>query len=176
VSVSLASLRGQFPGAVLESGGEDRADPWALVPRERVVEVLRFLRDDLDLDFDMLSDLTVVDYLAWPRGRARDQRFEVVYQLYSLKRRARLRIKARLPEADPSIDSVVPLWKGAGWLEREAWDLYGVRFRGHPDLRRILMYEEFVGHPLRKDYPIEKRQPLVRRPDPEAGPAGSAPP
>jgi NADH-quinone oxidoreductase subunit C len=84
----------------------------------------------------------------------------------------RLRVKAQLDEPEeegayPTIDSVASLWAGANWFEREAWDLYGVKFRGHPDLRRILMYEEFVGHPLRKDYPKEKRQPLVRRPPDE---------
>jgi NADH-quinone oxidoreductase subunit C len=107
----------------------------------------------------MLADLTCVDYLG------REPRFEVVYHLHSLSRRHRLRIKAGVSESDPTIDTVTDLWATAGWLEREVWDFYGVRFSGHPDLRRILMYEEFVGHPLRKDYVVDKRQPLVRRPD-----------
>ncbi|MGZ6993444.1 MAG: NADH-quinone oxidoreductase subunit C, partial [Ilumatobacteraceae bacterium] len=81
---------------------------------------------------------------------------------------ARLRVKAPLAEpedgSNPALDTIVPLWASANWFEREVWDLYGIKFRGHPDLRRILLYEEFVGHPLRKDYPKEKRQPLVRRP------------
>jgi NADH:ubiquinone oxidoreductase subunit C len=91
----------------------------------------------------------------------------------SLQRRATLKHRVRLyggcPENDPTIDSLCSVWEGANWYEREAYDLYGVRFKGHPDLRRILMYPEFVGHPLRKDYPKEKRQPLVRRSHTEAG-------
>jgi NADH-quinone oxidoreductase subunit C len=126
---------------------------------------LRFLRDDPECALDFLTDLTCVDYLAYPPA-GREPRFELVYQLYSTERKHRLRVKAGVPDGpSPTIDSVVPLWPGANWLEREVWDLYGIKFQGHPDLRRILMYEEFVGHPLRKDYPKEKRQPLVRRID-----------
>ena len=116
---------------------------------------MRFLRDTSGLEFDMLSDLTCVDYLG------ETPRFEMVYHLYSVARNHRVRVKSRLPEADPRIDSCIPVWAGANWLEREVWDLYGIRFNGHPDLRRLLLYEEFEGHPLRKDYPKEKRQPLV---------------
>src|SRR5439155_8483808 len=109
----------------------------------------------------ILMDLTAVDYLG------RDPRFEVVYHLYSPARRHRVRLKVELDGELPEIDSVADLWASANWYEREAWDLYGIKFRGHPDLRRVLLYEEFVGHPLRKDYPKEKRQPLVRRPPDE---------
>jgi NADH-quinone oxidoreductase subunit C len=116
---------------------------------------MRFLRDEPGLDFEMLMDVTAVDYLG------QEPRFEVVYHLYSLKRNHRVRIKARLPEAAPEIASLVELWPSANWMEREVWDLYGIRFSGHPDLRRILLYDEFEGHPLRKDYPKERRQPLV---------------
>jgi NADH-quinone oxidoreductase subunit C len=111
---------------------------------------------------DMLTDLTVVDYLG------QTPRFEVVYHLYSVTHRHRLRVKVPVADATESecwVDSATGLWQSANWAEREAWDLYGVRFRGHPDLRRILMYDEFKGHPLRKDYPQNARQPLVRRPD-----------
>jgi len=87
----------------------------------------------------------------------------VVLHVYSVAKKHRVRLYAGVSEAEPVIDSLVPVWPGANWFEREAWDLYGVRFTGHPDLRRILMYEEFKGHPLRKDYAKEKRQPLVRR-------------
>jgi NADH-quinone oxidoreductase subunit C len=130
-------------------------DDTALVDAERIFEVLRSLRDDPELDFDMLVDLTAVDYLG------EQPRFEIVYHLLSLRRNRRLRIKARVPESAPEIRSAVELWPSANWMEREVWDLYGVRFRGHPDLRRLLLYEEFEGHPLRKDYPKERRQPLV---------------
>jgi NADH-quinone oxidoreductase subunit C len=90
-----------------------------------------------------------------------EPRFEVVHHLYSVKRNHRVRVKARVPEPLCEIDSVAGVYPSANWMEREVFDLYGVRFRGHPDLRRILLYEGFDGHPLRKDYPKEKRQPLV---------------
>ncbi len=121
----------------------------------RALELLRCLRDDPDLEFEMLTDVTAVDYLG------REPRFEVVYHLYSLSRSHRVRIKARVPEDDCQIDTLVEVWPVANWLEREVWDMYGIRFRGHPDLRRLLLYEEFEGHPLRKDDPKERRQPLV---------------
>ena len=136
-----------------------RGDLTAEVTPGRIVEIGRFLRDDPALAFDLLADVTAVDYLG------SIPRFEVVYHLKSIARGHRLRVKARVSEDDPRIPSVVDVWRGADWLERETWDLYGIRFDGHPDLRRIYLYEEFQGHPLRKDYPKEKRQPLVSRAD-----------
>jgi len=130
------------------------------VPRETVFDALSTLRDDPELAFDMLTDLTAVDYLP------RDPRFEVVYQLNSLAHHHRLRVKAGVPGDDPQIASATPLWNAALWAEREVWDMFGIHFAGHPDLRRILMYPEFEGHPLRKDYPVNKRQPLVPERDP----------
>ena len=137
-----------------------RGQAVVVVPRERVLDALRALRDDSGLAFDVLADLTVVDYLG------REPRFEVVYQLNSLSQHHRVRVKAGVPGDDPSIASATPLWNSALWAEREAWDLFGVRFVGHPDLRRILMYPEFEGHPLRRDYPVNKRQLLVPERDP----------
>lgn len=154
----LERLREQFGDAILETHSY-RGDDTAIVPRERVVDVLRFLRDDAETAFDLPVDLTAVDWL----GLGREPRFEVVYHLYSLQKRHRVRVKARVPEADPTIPSCVEVYPGLRWAEREAWDLYGIRFTGHPDLRRMFMYESFVGHPLRKDYPKEGRQPLLRR-------------
>jgi len=122
--------------------------------------VLAHCRDDAALAFDVLIDLTAVDYLKYP-GREDGPRFEVVYHLYSITHNHRLRLKVRVDEDDASVPSAVALWPIANWLERETWDMFGVRFEGHPDLRRLLMYEEFVGHPLRKDYPINRRQPLI---------------
>ncbi len=130
-------------------------DATALVDKAQLASVMRFLRDDPELAFDMLTDLTCVDYLG------QEPRFEMVYHLYSLAKNHRLRVKARVPEQPCEIDTLCPLWASANWMEREVWDLYGVRFTGHPDPRRILLYEEFQGHPLRKDYPKERRQPLV---------------
>jgi NADH-quinone oxidoreductase subunit C len=125
------------------------------VDAARICDVARILRDDAELEFEMLTDLTCVDYLG------EEPRFEMVYHFYSVARNHRLRIKARVPEEPAEIDSLVDVYASANWMEREVWDLYGIRFKGHPDLRRILLYEEFEGHPLRKDYPKEKRQPLV---------------
>ncbi|MCK5286964.1 MAG: NADH-quinone oxidoreductase subunit C [Thermodesulfovibrionia bacterium] len=119
------------------------------VRRERIVDICRYLFEDPDISMDYLSDLCGVDY------PDREFRFEVVYNLYSIKYRHRIRLKALLPAGEPSIDSVVPIWNGANWHEREACDMFGIVFLGHPDLRRILMPEDWEGHPLRKDYPLE---------------------
>ncbi|HFE52504.1 MAG TPA: NADH-quinone oxidoreductase subunit C, partial [Bacteroidetes bacterium] len=117
----------------------------------------QLLRDDPDLLFNFLMDLTAVDYLNF----GRKPRFEVVYNLYSLMKNLRLRLRVPVPEEDPVVRTVTHLWKSANWAEREVWDMFGIRFEGHPNLKRILLYEEFEGHPLRKDYPVNKRQPLI---------------
>jgi len=142
-----------------------RGDATVLVPVDSARECLQRLRDDAGLAFNLLIDVTAVDYLG------REPRFEVVYHLASLAPapsadqpasiRHRLRVKVGVDEQRCEADSVAALWDAANWYEREVWDLYGIRFRGHPDLRRILLYDEFQGHPLRKDYPKERRQPLV---------------
>ena len=155
----LQTLKDKLPDAVLETATYV-GDDMALVDKSRILDVMAVLRDHPELQFDMLTDLTVVDWIG------QTPRFEVVYQLYSLGHKHRVRIKAGVDEGeDCFIDSVAGLWWSANWAEREAWDLYGVRFVGHPDLRRILLYDEFIGHPLRKDYPQNGRQPLIRRPD-----------
>ena len=155
----LARLRERLGDRVLETH-EYRGDHTAVLSREGLAAALAFCRDDDALGFDMLMDVTAVDYLRFP-GREDGPRFEVVYHLYSLTHNHRLRLKVRMDEDDPNVPSAVALWPIANWLEREVWDMFGVRFEGHPDLRRLLMYEEFVGHPLRKDYPITRRQPLI---------------
>ena len=158
--LALERLKERFGAAVVATASA-HGNEMATVERAHSHEILAFLRDDAETSFDFLSDVTAVDYLAYPPA-GRTPRYEVVYQLYSTAKKHRLRIKVGLPDEDnPAIDSVVDLWPGAGWLEREVWDLYGIKFTGHPDLRRILMYEEFVGHPLRKDYLINRRQPLI---------------
>ena len=119
-----------------------------IVPADRLIEVARFLRDDPTTAFDYCSDVTAVD---WP---PRAQRFDVVYCLYSIRLRHRIRIKVRAGEGE-EVPSVTPLWSGADWLEREVYDQYGVNIVGHPDLRRILMPDDWQGHPQRKDYPLE---------------------
>ena len=159
MSVAVLQRAKELLGDTVKSTHSYRGDDTLVVDAAAIVEVMRLLKDEVGMDF--LVDLTCVDYLG------REPRFEVVYHLRSMKTGERLRVKAPLDEpedgSNPAIDSVVPLWAGANWFEREVWDLYGIRFHNHPDLRRILMYEEFVGHPLRKDYPKERRQPLVRR-------------
>jgi len=157
----LANLEAVVPG-VAKEGRVELGAAIVVVDRDVALDFFRALRDRNELGFDFLIDVTVVDYL----GRA--PRFEVVYQLFSLSHNDRLRVKVRVGEDDPWVPSLVELWKSANWLEREAWDMFGIRFAGHPDLRRILMYEEFVGHPLRKDYPVDKRQPLTEERDPIA--------
>ena len=126
--------------------------------------VLETLRSDAESAMDFLVDLTALDFYGSKEDRPR---FEVVYHLRSMSTGDRLRVKAQVADTEdgtePYIDSVCDLWKSANWMEREVFDMFGIKFRGHPDLRRILMYEEFVGYPLRKDYPKDKRQPLVRR-------------
>lgn len=120
------------------------------------MDTFRLLKEDGQTDLNFLTDMTAVDYLA-----KKEPRFEVVYHLTSLRTKQRLRVKVPVPETDPEVESLTPLWKGADWLEREVWDLFGIRFRGHPNLKRVLLYEEFQGHPLRKDYPVNQWQPLV---------------
>ncbi len=158
--IVLDTLTGHFKsGEILETGSQ-HGNEWARVRRDSWQTVARFLRDDAAAAMDMFTDLTCVDRFD------REERFDVVLHVYSVQKKHRIRLYCGLTEQDANVDTLVPVWPGANWFEREAYDLYGVRFTGHPDLRRILMYPEFVGHPLRKDYPKEKRQPLVRR---EAG-------
>jgi NADH-quinone oxidoreductase subunit C len=155
----LDELRRRFGDAIVETD-DHRGDLTAVVAREALTGVLAHCRDEAALAFDVLMDLTAVDYQKFP-GREDGPRFEVVYHLYSIARNHRLRLKVRVDEDDPRVPTAAGLWPIANWLEREVWDMFGVRFEGHPDLRRLLLYEEFVGHPLRKDYPINRRQPLI---------------
>ena len=155
-------LQAQFPGAILETHAQF-GDDTVVVDPARWREVARFLRDDPRSAMNMFVDITAVDYLHMgllPGG----ERFEVVCHLRSLSKGHRIRIKSRVGDEDGNgaeIDSLVPVWKGANWFERETYDMFGVVFRGHPDLRRILMYPEFKGHPLRKDYAANAIQPLI---------------
>jgi len=154
--LALDRLKDRFGDAVT-STHSDHGDDTAVVARDKILDVLAFLRDDPELHFNMCSDLTCVDYFN------RTPRFEVVYHLYSTTKKKRVRVKVGLAEDDLTIASSVALWSGNNWLEREAFDMFGVRFEGHPDLRRMFMWGSFEGHPLRKDYPKDKRQPLARR-------------
>lgn len=143
------TINEKFPGEVLGIT-EYRGQVSVHIKKEKVFEICRWLHDDPSMDFDYLADVCGMDYL----GR-KVPRFEVVYQLYSIKHAHRLRLKAQVPEDDTSIASVVPIWAGANWHERECYDLFGITFKGHPDLRRILLPEDWEGFPLRKDYPVQ---------------------
>jgi NADH-quinone oxidoreductase subunit C len=153
----MRALVERFPSEVVHRHAR-HGDATCVVARERIVEICRFLRDDPALSFEMLMDECGVDRMSHPE---RFERFEVVLHLYSLAHNRRLRLRVPIPEDDPTMPTLCTLWKGANWFEREIWDMYGIRFQGHPDLRRILLYDQFEGHPLRKDYPITRRQPLV---------------
>tara|TARA_B100000315_G_scaffold142152_1_gene131178 strand:+ start:5292 stop:5786 length:495 start_codon:yes stop_codon:yes gene_type:complete len=156
-SKNIQKLKKKFGDAIIDSHSF-RGDDTIIIKKHSVLDVCRFLKEDKDLDFNFMMDLTAVDYL---NQKDHDERFEVVYHFYSLNHNHRIRVKAPVSEKDCTIDSIVALWIGANWFEREAYDMYGIKFNDHPDLRRILLYKEFEGYPLRKDYPITKRQPLI---------------
>ena len=186
----LSIIQSRFAPVVIGTH-QYRGQPTVVVRREGLRELASWLRDEPSVACDFLMDLTAADYLKFgrtlhsaptlatpaplpyymnpkPSTETWDQlvshdayRFEVVYHLYSSGHNCRLRLKVPVTAGDPVVDSLADLWSAANWFEREVWDMFGIRFSGHPNLKRILMYEEFIGHPLRKDYPTSKRQPLV---------------
>jgi NADH-quinone oxidoreductase subunit C len=131
-----------------------REQIYVRVEPDRLLEVMEFLRHDDRCQFEQLCDLACVDYLNFPKAR---DRFGVVYSLLSLSRNHRFWVKCFVNDPDPEVPSVIGIWKAADWMEREIWDMFGIRFPGHPDLRRILTWEGFEAHPLRKDYPLTGR-------------------
>jgi NADH-quinone oxidoreductase subunit C len=162
---SISNNSADLPGALLllaESFPNDvrdaccaHGDAMATVSPGSLPRIAEFLKKDPRLLYDVLVDITAVDY------PGREARFDVVYHFLSLPNSARLRLKAAVSGEKPALPSLTSLWGNANWLEREVWDMFGIEFEGHPDLRRILLYPEFQGHPLRKDYPVRKRQPLI---------------
>jgi NADH-quinone oxidoreductase subunit C len=164
--IVLDKLKARFGAVILETHSEYGDDTAVVSPAEWKA-IGKFLREDPALDFDLPVDLCGVDY------PDREPRMEVVLHLYSVSRRHRVRVKTRVGDAEmdgAELDSLVSIWPGLNWLEREVFDMSGVRFRGHPDLRRILMYPEFEGHPLQRTYPAQRTQPLVAyRTEEEAG-------
>jgi NADH-quinone oxidoreductase subunit C len=142
-------LEKQFPGNVRDFNG-DAPEPYLLVDAGAIVDACRFLRDDSELNFEVLSDQTAVD---WPK----EEKIQLVYHLYSYTSRHQIVLKVDLPRDNAKIVTVENIWKIANWFEREIFDLFGVIFEGHSDLRRILLPEDWVGHPLRKDY-IEQEE------------------
>jgi NADH-quinone oxidoreductase subunit C len=153
-SLAHRKIEEKFPQAVLDSHAQ-HGDETLILRKEAILDVARLLKEDPELQFNFLMDITAVDYLG------RHPRFEIVYHFLSLPFSRRLRIKLQSDDLYPTLKSLTPLWKTANWLERECFDLYGIRFEGHPNLTRIMLYEGFEGHPLRKDYPKTKRQPLI---------------
>ena len=143
----VAALAARFGGVASDYRGQTRM----VVPEPQSYEALAFLKEQ---GFDLLIDVTCVDYLDYPGAK---HRYGLVYLLASTATNRRLAIRVFVDDPEPTVRSVVPLWQGANWLEREVWDLFGIRFTGHPDLRRLVMPEEFTAHPLRKDYPLQGR-------------------
>ncbi len=144
---AVEKLKGKFPKSVLDVA-MFRGETTVWVPKEEILEICKFLHSDPELQFHLLTDLCGLDF--YPQS----PRFGIVYHLCSIKNGRRLRLKTRVGEEE-SIQSVESIWKVANWYEREAYDLFGIRFENHPDLRRILLWDGYDGYPLRKDYPAE---------------------
>ncbi len=157
-AVILERVQGRFAGRLLTTD-DFRGQHSVTIAPDTLVELLTFLRDDSELDFDMLMDIGGVDYQGYDE---RSHRFEVVYQLYSVGWNHRFRVKVAVENDTVSVPSLWKMWGVANWMEREVFDLFGVEFENHPNLRRILCHEDFEGHALRKDYPINRRQQLSR--------------
>ncbi|HXD74157.1 MAG TPA: NADH-quinone oxidoreductase subunit C [Vicinamibacterales bacterium] len=151
----VASIQSAVPDAAIEPAASIDLQPTIYVTREQLPAVARALRDQADLKFAFLAELTAADY--WPH----EPRFEVVYVLVSIEHKLRLRMKVRLPAAEPHLATVSAIWPAANWLEREVWDMFGIVFDGHPDPRRLLMPEDWEGFPLRKDSPVQIRRPTT---------------
>jgi NADH-quinone oxidoreductase subunit C len=182
-------IRSRFSEFVI-SVSSYRGNETVSIKSEGLLRICEFLKNDPKTDFNFLIDITCVDYLsfgkaayssptlstpsplpyfmntvpskeAWQPIAEGEFRFEVIYHLYSLESNRRLRLKLALKEDSAAVNSLTGVWKAANWFEREVYDMFGVHFMGHPNLKRILMYDSFEGHPLRKDYPVNKRQPLI---------------
>lgn len=148
-STTMDRLLKEYPTLTVS---EFRGDTRAVAPVESLFELLKHLKEQAG--FDYLVDITCVDYLHYPGAK---DRFGLVYLLANCETNERITIRAFVNDPDPAVPSAVPLWEGANWLEREVWDMFGIRFTGHPDLRRVLLPEEFTAFPLRKDYPLQGR-------------------
>jgi NADH-quinone oxidoreductase subunit C len=150
--IEYQKIAAQYPDAV-EEVYEFRGDTWLYIRKERLLEVCRLLRDDPDLGYLYISGITAIDWLPyWEKGE-KPKRFEVVYNLYSPVHFQRIFLKVRVDDGEP-VPSVTGIWEGANYPEREVYDMFGIPFEGHPNLKRILMPDDWVGHPLRKDFPL----------------------
>jgi len=151
---ALRQVAEKFPEAVLH-GYSQHGDETLVIKREALVDVLQYCHDDPGLQLKLPASLTCVDYID------EKPRFELVYTLYSVTLKHRLRIKVRVGEEDPEVPTSIGIYRGMDYWERYCWDMYGIRFTGREDMRRLWLYEEFEGHPLRKDYPLRGRQGLI---------------
>ena len=150
--IEYQKIAAQYPDAI-EEVYEFRGDTWLFIRKERLLEVCRLLRDDPDLGYLYISDITAIDWLPyWEKGE-KPKRFEVVYNLYSPVHFRRIFLKVRVDDGE-AVPAVTGLWEGASYPEREVYDMFGIPFEGHPNLKRILMPDDWVGHPLRKDFPL----------------------
>ncbi|MBM4053819.1 MAG: NADH-quinone oxidoreductase subunit C [Planctomycetes bacterium] len=149
-------IKSSLPEAII-GYHEFRGELTFVVKKEQITQVAEFFKKNTELDCSYLSDLCGVDKVET------EGIFEVVYHLYSIRKKHRVRLKVPIPAGNPTVSTVTDIWRTANWHERETYDMFGIRFQGHPDLRKILMPEDFEGHPLRKDYPIHGRQPATLR-------------
>jgi len=160
MKAALERLKARFPEAVQQAATTPQGDDFVVVAPEALREVARFCKEDPELDLKMFLSVCAVDHLLLPESTT--PRFEVVYLLRQGRAPfKKLHLKAYVSEEKPELPSLQPVWRGADWWERYVWDFYGIKFTDHPNLKRVLLYEEFVGHPLRKDYPMKARQPLT---------------
>lgn len=157
-------IKKTFPQFII-AVSDFRGDDTLLVDKTGIVQIAQFLKNDSAMKFDLPIDVTGVDYLTYKSERIGTHRFEVVYHLYSTEHKHRIRLKVLLDNNEPESYSLTCVWKGVNWFERETFDMFGIKFINHPDLRRILLYPEFKGHPLRKDYPVRGYQPLLPMPN-----------
>jgi len=157
--VILEKLQQQFASEIL-STHQAQGDLTVVIRKDRLHDILRFLKEDPDLSFEMLMDLCGVDNLRLEKEGGNAPRFEVVYHLYSVTKNHRLRVRIKVPEEEMTLPTATDLWKSADWAERETHEMFGIVFEGHPNLKKLLLFEGFEGHPLRKDYPIGKRQKI----------------
>ncbi len=151
----LALIQSKLPNQTI-SAELNLGDVDVHVKSDNLFDFIKILKLDSDFKFNMLLNVTAVDWMD-----TKENRFEIVYHLLSTEKKSRIRIKSDLPESNPEVESVSGLWSGANFMEREVFDMYGIKFKNHPELKRILMYDEFVGHPLRKDYPLQAKQPRI---------------
>jgi NADH-quinone oxidoreductase subunit C/D len=157
-NLTINKVKEKFPSSVIDFH-EKHNDATLLLKTDDIVDVCNFLKEDTELDYNFMMDITAVDF---PQ---REKRFEIVYHLYSLTKNHRVRLKVIEGENNQKIKTISGVFKAANWFEREIWDMYGIKFANHPNMKRILLYEAFVGYPLRKDYPIDKEQPIYNNED-----------